>query len=84
MTPEAEILLCWRFPSHRLQEKPIHLDLWLRARKLLHVDLRGGSDGCVEVGEISGLQSGHRFIRLGEVDPNRGRRGQGAARARDK
>jgi hypothetical protein len=49
-----------------------------------YVDLRGAGEDRVEVGEISRLHSRHRFIRLGEVDPNRQWRDQGADRARDK
>src|SRR5437588_10712887 len=36
-----------------------------------YVDLRGAGEERVEVGEISRLHSRHRFIRLGEVDPDR-------------
>ena len=44
------------------------------ARKFTYVDLRGTGKERFEGREISGLQSRHRFIRIGEIDPDRKRR----------
>src|ERR1051325_8859163 len=50
---------------------------------LTNVDLRGASEERVEIGEISRVQSRHRFVRVSKIDSDRRRRRESATRVGD-